>query len=452
MSVSPARAVALQALSRIRQRDAWARDAIEAVLLTAKLEDQEARLARRLTLGVASMQGTLDEAIDRVVSKPGSLEPGVRDVLRLAAYEILFMRTPARAAVHQGVEATKRIRRQAAGLVNASLRRIAEMADEFPWGDPSSDDESLARATGHPLWLVSLFVEDLGRDTAMRMLEADNGVAPLAGMVNTYRASIDEVQRQLIAEGCEPISSLPLGCFTMGDAAAAVGSASLKTGDFVVSDRGAHVATIAAAPSPGMLIADLAAGRGTKTALIQILANAQGGPADVVATDLHEYKTLVCKERMDTLGIPGVSVAVADAMNHESLTAVIQADSCDVVLLDVPCSGLGTLRRHPEKRWRVTPEDIESMANMGASMLRASARLVRPGGCVVYSTCTVTRRENQDVVNDFLIASDGGFEQGDIESRVPADLKRFVTREGWFQSIPEEGGPDGHFVALINRT
>ncbi len=451
MSVSPARSAALEALSRIRQRDAWARDAIESVLAARELNDQEERLARRLTLGTAAMQGTLDEAIDGVVSKPRSLEPAVRDALRIAVYEILFMRTPARAAVHQGVEAVKHVRKHAAGLANASLRRIAEKADEFPWGDPTQDDGALARATGHPEWLVALLVRDLGRDAAQGMLEANNGLAPLAGMVNTYLMDVDEVTLALREEGCEPMTVSTPGAITMGDASSAVHSTALRKGHFVVSDRGAHVAPIVAAPQPGMLIADLAAGRGTKTALLQILAHAAGGAAKVVATDLHEYKTRVCRERMDELNIPGVQVAVADSMNRESLGAVLAPGSCDVVLLDVPCSGLGTLRRHPEKRWRLLPEHIENMAGMGSAMLEASAPLVRPGGCVVYSTCTVTRQENQDVVDAFLAAHEGAFAQGDIRARVPADLQKFVTGEGWFQSIPEEGGPDGHFVALLTR-
>lgn len=451
MKISPARSAALHALARMRQRDAWARDAIEGVLHTASLEDNEARLARRLALGVAAMQGSLDEVIDRVVTKPRSLEPGVRDAMRLAAYEILFMRTPARAAVHQGVEAVKSVRPQAAGLANASLRRIADMADEFPWGDSSTDDSALALLTGHPEWLVALLVRDLGRDAARSMLDADNGLAPLCGMVNTYQGSIEQVEQQLVSEGCDPRPCSPDGCFTMGDAAAAVHSTTLASGGFVVSDRGAHVAAIVAQPAPGMRIADLAAGRGTKTALIQILARSAGGPAQVMATDLHEYKTRVCQDRMSELGIPEVQVAVADAMDAAVLEELLGLDSCDVVLLDVPCTGLGTLRRHPEKRWRVTPDDVATMANMGAAMLQAASRLVRRGGCVVYSTCTVTRQENQNVVDEFLSASGGAFEQGDIAARVPADLQRFVSGEGWFQSLPEEGGPDGHFVALLCR-
>jgi 16S rRNA (cytosine967-C5)-methyltransferase len=450
MSVAPARRAALAVLKRVRERTAFGPETLDAVLRASGLDSRDTALATRLAYGALQTMGTLDEAIDRVCDRPNALEDGVRDVLRLAAYELLFMRTPARAVVHEGVDAARSVRSAAAGLANAVLRRIAAEAEAFPWGDPSTDDEALARATGHPLWMVHDWAEELGRERAISALYADLEPAPLYMWVNRFHGSIIEATDALLIDGAAPYPGPLPDCLVAGDAHAAVRGAAIARGLVLVTDAAAQVAPLAAAASAGTVV-DVAAGRGTKTAQIQAACVAAGAPATVYALDIHEFKAHVLTRRMSDLEVPDIVTVVGDATDIASVEGLPALGTADAVLLDAPCSGLGSLRRRPEKRWRVTEADIARLSELQLAMLRESARLVRVGGRVVYSTCTITRAENRGVVEAFLAAEDGAFEPGVLPDVVVERWGSAVTPEGWFQSVPASGGPDGHFVAVLER-
>jgi len=450
MSVAPARRAALAVLKRVRERSAFGPETLDAVLRASGLDARDTALATRLAYGALQTMGTLDEAIDRVCDRPGSLEDGVRDVLRLAAYELLYMRTPARAAVHEGVDAARSVRAAASGLANAVLRKIAADAETFPWGDPASDDAALARATGHPLWLVQGWIEELGRERASAALYADLEPAPLYVWCDTFHGSLVEATDALIADGAQPQPGPLPDCLLAEDAHAAVRGAAVARGIVVITDAAAQVAPLACA-APGGLVIDVAAGRGTKTAQVQAACVQAGAPAQVYALDIHEFKAQVLTRRMADLGVPGVTPLVGDATDLSTVEGLPELGTADVVLLDAPCSGLGSLRRRPEKRWRVSEEDIVRLAELQSAMLGECARLVRVGGRVVYSTCTVTRPENRGVVEGFLDKEQGRFKLAALPEIVVERWGSAIAPEGWFQSVPESGGPDGHFVAVLER-
>lgn len=451
VSVAPARRAALSVLKRVRERTAFGPETLDAVLRASGLDARDTALATRLAYGALQTQGTLDEAIDRFTDRPAAIEPGVRDALRLAAYELLYMRTPARVTVHEGVDMVRSVRSQAAGLGNAVLRRVAAEADAFPWGDPEADDAALARATGHPRWLVDRWIADLGRERAVVMLRADLEPAPLFLWLNPFKGSAVEAMDALIEDGADPEPCALAGCVVAREPHAAVRGAAVARGLVLVTDAAAQVAPRACGAFPGGTIVDVAAGRGTKTAQIQACQVAAGGPAQLFALDLHPFKADVLARRMRDLGVPGVVPVVGDATDLGAVEGLPEPGTADAVLLDAPCSGLGSLRRRPEKRWRVTPEDIDRLAVLQGRMLDQSASLVRVGGRVVYSTCTVSRVENEGVVAGFLSASEGCFAVSDVTAAIPVEWAADVTAEGYFQSIPRSGGPDGHFVAVLER-
>ena len=214
-------------------------------------------------------------------------------------------------------------------------------------------------------------------------------------------------------------------------------------------DAAAQMAPAACAPLPGERVLDAGAGRGNKTVCLQALAVRAGGPAGITALELHPGKAARLRERLDLSGVPGVTVEVADA--RESARRLGQG-VFDVALLDAPCTGLGTLRRYPEKRWRLGQDDIGRMAGLQADLLEGVAAAVRPGGRVVYSTCSIARAENEDVVNAFLESPAGReFMVDELDALVPEAWSAFVTDAGMFQSWPVAGGPDGHFVAVMRR-
>jgi 16S rRNA (cytosine967-C5)-methyltransferase len=450
MSLAPARRAALAVLKRVRERSAFGPETLDAVLRASGLDARDTALATRLAYGALETLGTLDEAIDRARDRPGSLEDTVRDALRLAAYELIFMRTPPRAAVNEGVEAVRAVRAQASGLANAVLRRIAADVDTFPWGDPATDDSALARATGHPLWLVQRWVEELGRERASAALYADLESAPLYLWANPFSGSFVETMDALTADGARPRQVLLPHCILADDAQAAVRGAAVARGRALVTDAAAQIAPLACA-APGGVVVDVAAGRGTKTAQIQAASVEAGEACTLFALDLHEFKAQVLTRRMGDLGVPGVTAVVGDATDMAVVRGLPPLGSAQAVMLDAPCSGLGSLRRRPEKRWRVSPEDIDRLADLQSEMLEQSARLVRVGGRVVYSTCTVSRRENEDVVTRFLATTGGSFVTSGLPECVTKGWADAVTPQGWFRSVPEPGGPDGHFVAVLER-
>lgn len=452
MSVAPARRAALKVLGRVREREAFGPETLDAVLTASGLAQADLALATRLTYGTLQTSGVLDEALDRFIERPKDVEPRVRDAMRLAAYELLFARTPARASVHQGVEAVRAVRPQAAGMANAVLRKVATAAADFPWGDPDTDVAALARATGHPLWMAELFVRDLGHAAAATALRADLEPAPLYLWHNPFLGQFGEVMAALEDEGVDPSACEPPGCILAGSASAAVRSEVVASGRCLVTDAAAQIAPAVVGAHAGGLVVDIAAGRGTKTVQLQALSVAAGAPADLVAVDIHRFKADILAKRMVKLGVPGVRVLVGDAIEPGAVEGMPAPGTADAVLLDAPCSGLGTLRRRAEKRWRLTQPDLESLSELQASLLTSSASLVRPGGVVVYSTCSVARCENHDVVAAFLASEPGSsFTVKDISDALPVSWRDRIGPEGHFQSVPEPGGPDGHFVAALER-
>lgn len=431
-------------------RDAWAHDLLHATVSLMSLDERDRAFVARLVHGVVASEGTLDEIIDRHLRHASKTHPLVRDALRLGVYELLFMRTPPRVAVHQGVEAVRSVVPRAAGLANAILRRVADDTDVFPWGDPDTDTGALARATAHPVWMVELLVEDLGRQAATAMLSADNEPAPLYLAHNPFKGSFAALLASLESEGASPVIDGPEGCVRSHVAAAAVRSMALAEGRCVVSDAAAQYCASLAAPGPSRRVVELAAGRGVKTVVIQAASERQGSAGEIVCVDVHPFKIAVLERRMRDLAVPSVTAIVADTTDAGCVDLLGGPYSADVVMVDAPCSGLGTLRRHPERRWRLRPDTIETLAAVGEAMLLTASHLVRPGGFVVYSTCTVTERENGRVVEAFLASQVGSrFRTAPLNTPPPPDWGRFVSPEGWFRSLPAPDGPDGHFAAVL---
>lgn len=451
MSVTPARKLALEVVSRVTVDEAWAPQVLDAALRARKLDDREASFATRLAYGTVEMLAPIDEAILSLAQRPGRIRPRVMNALRVAAYELLWLDTPAAVAVDQGVEMVRSRDQHAAGFANALLRRLAERAPTFPWGDPATDFAALARLTGFPSATAEYLAEQLGEEAVRAFMRSSALPAPLYLALNPFLGDSGESFAALEGVHAEPELCEPEGCVRCGAPRPALASEVVSTGAALVCDASAQlVATLPAAVGGGHVV-DIGAGRGTKSALIAAAPMRAGSAVKVTAIDVHEWKVETLRARMLELRIPGVDAVVADASDPEALASVVPAPA-DVVLVDAPCSGTGTLRRHPEKRWRFSPSAVPSLTELQSRLLLASARLVRSGGFVVYSTCSVLPAENMGVVRSFLGSEAGSpFEIADVSEYVAEGFRRFVTAEGCFQSIPEPDGPDGHFAVLLRR-
>jgi len=337
-------------------------------------------------------------------------------------------------------------------MANAVLRKVAEAAPAFPWGDVASDVSALARATGHPLWFAEQVLYDLGDAPGRAALESAMAPAPLFVRVNPFMATLEDAVSVLEEDGADPEPAWPdeLARQLLQPRAAIRGRA-IAEGFVIVTDAAAQVAPLACEAQPGSRVLDACAGRGTKTITLQASAASRGAPARVLALDINASKTEALARRMMQLGVPCVETIAGDLLDP-GVVQRLGPESFDVVLLDAPWSGTGTLRRHPEIRWALTPADVTRLAQLQTAMLGCAASLVRPGGALVYSTCSILLAETVDVVRGFLQGEHGAaFESRPVGARVPRQWSRFLTPESWFRSWPEPEGADGHFVARMVR-
>lgn len=450
-ALSPARAAALDVVSAMRVRDAFAHELIDSRLERARLSSEDRAFATLLALGVASTHGTLDEIIDRTLDKPSDLKPDVRDCLRISTYEIIFLKKSPHAAVDQGVELVRSVAPRAAGLANFALRRIVRDRTEFPFGDPATDDAALARLHAFPLWLCQRLIAELGREEAAAFMRVSNEQAPVFVAVNALRP--DEALEAALGElGAQETGVA--GCLRLPDArllgdrriARALGKGALIVSDLsaqrvarlciegLTRSPGTHASADSDAPS----LLEVGAGRGTKTILLQSDAQRlMGVQIALFPLDNHAYKTELCAKRAATCGVRIERTFVGDG---RQLGAVVGERLFDGVFIDAPCSGLGTLRRHPEIRWRLREETIDELARTQQAMLRSAAARVKPGGVLVYSTCTITGAENAGNIKDFLASSEGaGFHLEPIDGHA-AFAPRLCS-----------GGQDAHFAVVLRK-
>lgn len=444
---SPGRLGALYATQQVRRRKAFAQEVIETTIDRSKLSVQDRSFATLLTLGVVSMQGSLDDVINRALANPRDVKPDVRDALRISTYEIIYLRKAPHAAVDQGVELVRAVAPSASGLANAVLHRILEMSDRFPFGDPNKDLAALALNYAFPEWLARQLIEDLGAQAAVELMQASNEPAPLFVCVNALQATDEEIISLFDEVGAklEPASAggvEPAGCYRVSSTRALADGRIrrlFQQGKILVSDAAAQsVAAVVLEDGMPESLLEVGAGRGTKTIMLQSgCYRAYGKQMALTSMDSHSFKSDLLRERADSYGVTIDDIVTGNATRLDS---VMPGRMFKNIFIDAPCSGLGTLRRHQEIRWRITPEHIEELAETGLGMLKSAANHVEVGGQIVYATCTVTYAENNGVVKAFLESEEGkGFALAPINGKAA------------FVSKIAGDAPDAHFAVKFIR-
>ena len=445
-SASPARQAALRVTSIVRERDAFAQELIHKYIDSSRMSREDRAFATRLTLGVVSSYGTLDDVINRCLDRVSDINDDVRDALRISTYEIIFLKKEPHAAVSQGVELVKTIAPKASGLANAVLRRIADKAHKFPFGDPRTDIEAFARLHAFPEWLAKRALLDLGPEVTRDYLAGSNEPAPLFVAINAAKADEAEVVETIVAAHGDPVAvsvngeDIP-GCYCLSEGRVLFDGRvrhMIQTGQLLVSDASSQqIARLVLTEEKPASLLEVGAGRGTKTVLIQSDAQRRYGSQidEYVTVDNLEFKTNITAERAEEYGIHVSESITGDAT---ALDDVVGERAFDVVFIDAPCSGLGTLRRHPEIRWRLNPEKIDEFAKTGLALLKSASTHVTPGGSIVFSTCTITRAENIDVVKAFLASDEGA-----SFSLAP------IGGAPCFNPALKPGSPDAHFAVRL---
>lgn len=457
--LSPARRAALRLLVAAAERDAYVRELIDRTPVADALSARDRAFCRRLVLGVTASTGVLDAVLDRYLDRPAKVSLRVRTALRLSAFELLYLGTVPEAAVSQGVELVRSQARGAAGLANAVLRRVAAGAEGFLAADDAAEAEralvSTARRAGLPLWLARAVATAQGKDALSALAAGQLEPAPLA-----LHALPGFEEQMGAADG--PLS----GCRVDFDVAALIDAGAFECARAVVTD--AHAQLIATgAVRPGTCL-EIGAGRGTKTYVMACQARRAGFARRVAALDLYAHKAAQNRARLERAGLDGITTVVGDGRDLDRALAPLDEGGrrlFDTVFVDAPCSGTGTMRRHPEIPWRLDPASVAAggaLPGLQLALLTEAARRVEWGGELWYATCSVLKSENDEVVARFLASPEGAGFCLEPPSRAPIfdeppfssaarHLAAYENGDGLMQTVPVLCGFDGHFCARLVR-
>jgi 16S rRNA (cytosine967-C5)-methyltransferase len=438
-----ARAVAHEVLVRVETTEAFADVLLGHRLAAERLTPADRSLATRLVFGSLAWQGRLDHHLAPCLHMPvAALEPGVRAALRLGLYQLLFLdRVPAYAAVDASVRlAGRACGRGAAGLVNAVLRRAAAEEARATLPRPGSL-ERLAVEWSHPSWLVERWAREFGRDELPALLAANNRRAPTALRTNRLRTTPERLAEELAAAGVATRRGAwsPDALLVERGGARVRRLAAYRAGRLAFQGEASQLVALLLDPARGARVLDACAAPGGKAMHAACLTGPEGR---VVALDPRHGGLRRAAAEAARLGVTGVLPVVGDARRPPVSRAL------DAVLVDAPCSGLGTLRRHPEVRWRRRPEDIPRLAAVQQEILHGVAPLVRPGGVLVYAVCTLAREENEQVVEKFQRA-EPRFVVEDARAHLAASAAAAVTENGFLRTLPGRHGLDGFFAARL---
>ena len=433
------RDAALEALTACRRLDAWSDGSLKAA--SRGLDRREAALAAHLTYGVLQNRALLDFYIGAFCAQPfEQLEPFLRDVLRLGAYQILYMdRIPDSAAVDESVELVKRKKRQrAAGLVNAVLRRLSREKDHLP--PPAAEDRAgeLSLRYSHPRWLVERLLALLGEEETEALLRLHNGSVPTTVQRNPLRCSREELREHLAASGgaVEDHPWMP-DCFLLRGGGAIEAMPAFQEGLFQVQDAAARAAVLAAGPERGGRVLDVCAAPGGKAFAA---AMEMGDEGEIVACDIHRHKLALIESGARRLRLGCIRTELADGRQ----TREEWLEGFDVVMCDVPCSGLGIIRKKPDIRYK-DPQALAGLPAVQRAILDNASRYVKPGGVLLYATCTVLPEENEGVTEEFLRRSDA-FHKEPFALPAPAG-----ETDGSLTLWPQRHGTDGFYICKMRK-
>lgn len=431
---------ALSALEKCRRSGAWSDAVLGSVMDSAQLSGRDRALCTALCYGVMQNMLLLDNAIALFSSvKVNKLEPKVLDILRLGSYQILFMeRIPDSAAVNESVGISKKLGyARAAGLVNAVLRKISANREMCLTPKGADSVEQLCLQYSHPRQLVEYFISALGEDGAQQLLASHNAPVPITLQVNTLLTDTETLLSELSSAGRNVrLHSFLPDCIVMESGNVRELEA-FKKGHFYVQDAAAKMSVMAAHPEPGSRILDVCSAPGGKSFAASILSS---GSADIVSCDIHEKKLSRIRSGAERLGLRKITTVQADARQRND----DWVGAFDTVIADVPCSGLGVIRKKPDIRYKDMSE-FDSLCDIGLDILKNVSGYVRPGGVLLYSTCTVRREENEELIAGFLSGNDEYTAEG---FSLPGIGE---CSGGMIQLWPHIHGTDGFFFAKLRR-
>ncbi|HXQ26757.1 MAG TPA: 16S rRNA (cytosine(967)-C(5))-methyltransferase RsmB [Candidatus Acidoferrales bacterium] len=453
MAVSISRQIAFEVLRRVEAEGAYASDLLHGEL-GANVKTADAALATELTMGVLRWRRLLDFLLERHLKKPVErLDLPVTLALRMGAYQLRFLKKiPPRAAVHESVEIVKRARKaSAAALVNAVLRRIADEASSpaerlLPLEiDPA---ERLGILHSHPAWMVERWLARLGEAQTIALLEANNQTPRLSCALNDADRR-DEIVAELEKAGLKVESGVLLKTALFASGGSVARTQAFRGGRISIQDEASQAVPLLLGVCEGDRVLDLCAAPGGKT---PTLVRAAGSTGVVIAADRHFHRVRAMQAQFKRLGLPSVHLVVLDAAQPLPFR-----NQFDRILVDAPCSGTGTLARHPEIRWRLRAEQLADFHQLQRGLLQTAIAQLAPGGRIVYSTCSFEPEENEEVVAEVLESAAGirrapasELAQALQPHLAPAvNVESLFANDGYFRTSPPIQHTDGFFAAIL---
>ena len=441
MPVDLVRDAALDVIAAVLDRGTFIGDAINRKLRRRKMAPRGRRFFSQLVYGTVRHKVLCDHVLEPLLHQGiDKLPVPILHILRMGVYQSLFLDTVTTPAmVHTSVDlAKKRGHAGTARLVNAVLKRVPHSIEDVSLPEPSEDLTAyLHLRYSMPEWLVERWREEWGDETTQAMCAAANEQAPVCVRTNTTRTSPGELVARLaksdIVSGLDETIPGAL-LIAKGDA---LHTKAFEEGLFTIQDPASMLPAHLLEPEAGERILDLCAAPGTKSTHIAELAK---GKAHVIAADLQARRLPRVHENIARLGLPGISVVAADGRTPPF------AERFDRVLVDAPCSGLGTLRRHPDLKWRTRPRDIRRLAKLQAALLRSAVALCENNGVIVYAVCTIAQRETEEVVQGVLEDGNVVAEDG------PGWMNPWKIAIGQYRVLPQDGSMDGFFLTRLRKS
>jgi 16S rRNA (cytosine967-C5)-methyltransferase len=436
-----ARETALSVLERCRRDQAFSDALLSNAVQFAELDSKDSALCAKLCYGVLQNMLLCDYYIDYFTAKANKLEPKVRDILRLSVYQILFLdKIPAHAAVSEGVELCKKCGfSRAGGLVNAVLRKISENKDKLPEIPRKNIDEYLSICYSTPIGLVRKLIKNFGADFTEALLKANNESAMTTIQVNKLKTTADELITRLESHGIT-LKAHPV----LADCFEAVGTGDIalleehKDGLFYVQDGAARLSVMASGVKPGDYVLDACSAPGGKSFASAVLMKNSGC---ILSCDIHKNKLVRVSEGAKRLGIDIIKTEVMDASEPD----ISLHSAFDIVIADVPCSGLGVIRKKPDIRYKNLSE-LDKLPETQLKILNGLAPCVKAGGVLLYSTCTVLKQENGGVIDRFLAEHK---EFSPESYTLPAPIGEVPS--GQISLYPHIHQTDGFFICKLRK-
>ncbi len=449
MSIQNPRQIAFLALRDISRKGSFTDIALDRVLQTTKLPDVDRRLVTELVYGTVRRERTLDALIDQLGKKKAHQQPpDFRTILHLGLYQLRYhQRIPASAAVNTTVELAKENGFPGlAGVANGLLRHYERLKLNLPSNEPLQlpieTVERLGILYSFPNWIIQLWIQQLGIEETEALCQWFNQSPTIDLRINPLQISIEDVEIAMQSAGIQVqrIPQLPQALRLTGGSGTIQQLPGFKAGWWTIQDSSAQSVSYLLDPQPDDVIIDACAAPGGKTTHI---AEIMGDRGKIFACDKTASRLKKLKENAERLQLKSIEIYTGDSRNIAQFT-----NSADKVLLDAPCSGLGTLHRRPDIRWRTTPTTVQELSGLQKELLNQSATWVKPGGILVYATCTLHPQENENVIESFLL----NHPNWQIEAPPSkSSLNGFCTSQGWLKVLPHRHQMDGFFMVRLKK-